>query len=43
MTDDNILKLYEKMLEATSYKDKFTPQEIIKNMDDKFADELKQK
>ena len=38
---DKIQKAYDKMLEARSYKDDMTPQEIIKNWDQKFANEVK--
>jgi len=38
---DNMLQAYYKMLEARSYKDDMSPQEIIKNWDQKFANEVK--
>ena len=41
MIKDSIQEAYDKMLEARSYKDELSPQEIIKNMDSKFANELK--
>ena len=43
MEQDKIQEAYNKMLEAKSYKDDMSPQEIIKNMDSKFATELKRK
>jgi len=46
MKQDKIQEAYDKMLEmieAKSYKDNMSLQEIIKNMDSKFAYELKEK
>jgi len=43
MEKDKIQEAYEKMLEAKGYKDNLSPQEIIKNWDNKFANEVKQR
>ena len=43
MKEDKILEAYEKMLEAKSYKDDLSPQEIIKNWDNKFYNEVRNK